>query len=89
MTIVINGKNYTEEQLLITIQTHLGAVGNLPGDITHVFRTCYQWLQKEKGVPYNWKMIDRDYENYVDRGEMPQCTYDYCAEVVHAAQAAR
>ena len=81
MSIAINGKMYTEEQLLAALQKHFG-VGDLHGNITHIFRECYKWRRDKKGIPYDWKMVDRDYEEFVATGELPECTWHYYAQVV-------
>jgi hypothetical protein len=81
MNIAINGNTYTEEELMAALQEHF-KVGDLHGNITHIFRECYKRQYETKGIPYNWKMIDQDYRNYLATGEMPECTWHYYGEVV-------
>lgn len=88
MTISINGKTYTEQELLAALQKHFG-VGDLQGNITHIFRECYRWQHEKKGIPYTWKTIERDYKCFADpdtEGELPECTWHYYAEVVDPAR---
>ncbi len=83
MTHVINGKSYEVRDILKAVQRDLKCEGDLMGNYTHVFRTCLQWQEKNKGIPYrHFKQPERDYHAYTFSGVLPEHTLRYFIEVV-------
>lgn len=87
MSMTINGRTLEADAVLRAVQKHLGCEGDLMGNITHVIRTAYKWQEKEKSIPFNWKKVEKDYNDYEHvTGELPDCVYLYFAEVVDLVQ---
>lgn len=86
MTHVINGKCYEDAEIFKAVQRDLKCEGDLMGNYTHVFRTCLQWQEKTKGIPYrHFKQPERDYHDYTLSGVLPEHTFRYFLEVVEPA----
>ncbi len=90
MSMTINGRLVSAEVVLRETQKYLQCEGDKMGNITQVFRTAHLWDQKHKGGNYHWKMIDKEYEEYLYKTrELPDCVYHYYAEFVDKRRPAR
>lgn len=78
-TLAINGKMYTEDEVLDALQKHF-KTGDLYGNRIQMFKKCLDW--QARGVAVGLKRHEHDYENFLKTDDLPDYVLNYYAEVV-------